>query len=300
MKTLAEISAAAQQAANAVKAAKAAEKEAKKATKEAQKAAEKAAKEGSTKEAQKAAEKAAAALAEAQAKEQQAAAATAAALAAETSAKDAEQAAKQAEADAKKAEAAAAESLTHKAEAERRSLNAAVRALKETAAAGSPAEAAALLAFAGAPIPAVDADKAAAVAAIKNSDIISAYRSNAAYIMTDADGRQVVAVLKRVEAGANVWQPVAAASFTIASIFRGPAARKRAGKTPVVLEAMKHYQKAEGGKIQKISSPEAQQRIKAAKEEAARQAAAKARAEAQAEADRKAGEAARIAQKGGK
>ena len=99
--------------------------------------------------------------------------------------------------------------------------------MKETAAAGSPAEAAALLAFVGAAIPATDAEKAAAVAALKNSDIISAYRANAAYLMTDAEGRQIVAVLKREADGANVWQPEAAASFTIAAIFRSGSSQSR-------------------------------------------------------------------------
>lgn len=147
--------------------------------------------------------------------------------------------------------------------------------------------------FAGVDVPGSDAEKAAAVAALSNSTLISAYRANAAYIMKDEAGRQVVAVLKREEAGVNVWQPVAASSFSIAAIFKSPAARKRAGKSPAELEAGKHYEKAEGGKLQKIGSAEAQARKKAAQEEAARQAEAKARAEAQAEADRKAGEAAR-------
>ena len=171
--------------------------------------------------------------------------------------------------------------MTRKAEAERKGLNAAVRALKETAAAGSPAEAASLLAFVGAPIPGTDAERAAAVAALPNTAIISAYRANAAYLMKDADGRQVVATLKREAAGADVWQPVAANSFSISTIFRSPAARKRAGKKPVEVEAGKHYEKAKGGKLNKISSAEAQARKRAAAEEAARQAEAKAKAEAE-------------------
>ena len=270
------------------KASNQAEKEAKKALKEAEKEASKEeagseAKEA-LKEAQKAVKKAEAAKAKAEAKEAKAAAEKAEA--------------KEALKEALKAEAEASKSLTIKAEAERKGLNAAVRALLDSAKEASEAEKEALLMFVD-KCPDKTSQYEKALESVSKSDILNAYRTFSTFAVTiqDEAGKTIKQVAKSVKpcSLANVYTFEPSQSFNIVSIFRTPASNKRRGRKQTIFEAGKYYERNKGSFVE-ISKAESELRIKVAKEEEARQAEAKARAEQQAEADRKAGKALREAE----
>lgn len=268
-------------------------KEAKKASKEADKAAKEAAKKAEAKEAS-AAEKAAAK--EAESKASEAAAALAKAEAEAARAADKASKAQEEASAAKKAEREAVKSLTIKAEAVRRGLNAACRALIESAAEASEAERLALVCFVydTASLPASDKAAADMAAGIKAAEVVAAYRKYSAYMVQDSEGRKQVAKAAAAFSGCNCYTFEPSTTYTIGAIFRTPANNKRRAAKQSTFEAGKYYERTKEG-YKAISKAEAAARIKAAKEEAARQAEAQAIAEAQAEADRKAGEALRKA-----
>ena len=272
----------------------AAVKEAKKASKEAAKAAKEAAKkaeaEGASKEAKTAAK-------EAESKAQEAAAVLAKAEAEAASAADKASKAKEEAKAASKAAGEAVKILTIKAESMRKGLNAACRALIESAAEASEAERLALVCFVydTAVLPASDKAAADMAAMVKPSEVVAAYRKYSTYMVQDSEGRKQVAKAAAAFTGCNCYTFEPATTYTIGAIFRTPANNKRRQVKQSAFEAGKYYEKAKGGQYVAISKAEAAARIKAAKEEAARQAEAQAKAEAQAEADRKAGEALRKA-----
>lgn len=284
----AEAEAKAAEVAEAHKATSEAKKAAKAATKEAEKAAAKAAKPEATKEAKAEAKKAASAA-------KKAAEAVTKAEAVETAAADKVTKAKEAAKAATIKEAAAAGSLTIKAEAVRKGLNAAVRALLESASEASADEINALLAFVGRPY--VSEGKAAKAAAeVTKNEVIAAYRAFSTFAVCTESGGKSVAKAVRAYIGANVFTFEAATSYTIGAIFRSPAANKRRGRKQFTAEAGQFYEVTKGGKYEPITAAEAAARIKAAEIAEAAEAERKAKAEAQAEADRKRGEAVRKAE----
>lgn len=288
-------------AASKAKEAKAASKEAGKALKQAQKEAGKAlaaaALEDASKETKEAAKKASKALQEAEKKAEKAEAKKAEAEALEASRKEAASKAKEKASEALKALKEGEKTLTIKAEAVRKGLNAAARALLESASGASASELEALVCFCLESVPFKASEIQAAAASLKASDIISAFKKHASFAIDLGEGRKQVAKAVKDASGANVYTFEAVSNYSIQTIFRSPASNKRQGKRQALVNAAAYYEKAEGGRFEVITSAEAQARIKAALEEAARQAEAKAKAEAQAEKDRLAGKALREGKK---
>ena len=136
---------------------------------------------------------------------------------------------------------------------------------------------------------------AADVQAVPVSALISAYKKAARYIIKEEE-RSSIAVLVRVQAGANVWRAEKAQAYSPQDLIKGAYIRLIVRKEqPQQVEEGAKYEKGAKGVIKKLSAAEAKRREIAARDAAAQEAKAKAEEEAQAAADREAGRSAREA-----
>ncbi len=289
----------------AISAAKAEHTAAIKARKDAEKKAEEAKKQAEaqhkTKKAAEAAKKAAKAAAEAaeQAKQTEAAALDKVSSTQEAAEKDAKQREQQAA-----ARLSSLDRLAAGTKQEARSLNAMYKAAKEAAAkegsteeekAQRQEERARLLELAGIEHKAGQEITAEEVQAVPVSALISAYKRAARYIIKEGE-RDSIAVLVRVQAGANVWKAEKAKAYSPQEITKAAYIRLIVrGEQPQQVEEGAKYEKGAKGVIKKLSTAEAKRREITARDAAAQEAKARAAQEAQAEADREAGRTAREA-----